>query len=659
MSQNLSLKHFPTSIFMIVILLVGALFLFSNSMFTYPSFVHAWTQSDRLALAMNFQENGFDFFHPATFNLLTKGGITQVDFPIHDYLVAVISSIFNSDLIFTFRLYNLIYSLIGLFFLYKIALQLGISGFRAIFATSFIFTLPFFVYYQNGFLPSAPSFANFLIGFYYLLCYKGNNRTRNLIRSALFLTLAALARSPFLIYLVAVFLFLLWEQLKNKKLAILQLIPFLLGIILFVAYFQYNAYLAKTYGSMFLVQFLAIESFTDFISIVKVALDRWSDQLMSPFHAVVLLFSLLMLLKGVYRNNSKFKDHYGLVSYFAISFFGVLLFFIVMGKQFVDHDYYYMDTFLPILVLLVLFCAQFVKIEQKWFTPISTVLILFFFYFFSYAKEIQEKRYTPVFDDKVDYAYRVYKSSINDLEKWGITKQDTLTILEANSTNIPFTLFKNKGYTCLNSSEDSVLKYLNKPSNYVLLIDSFFRMDAYRNFPGIINQLELVNSNQSISLYKKEIVSDGSSDFFKHLLFEASFDFETKIPTNNHFSGFENIQEKEGAKSLDITPESEYILTFHDTLRDLDFSKSIHILHVADYLQSDTSKIQIVCQYGDYYQAHFTENTITEKNKWVTKQYQWEIPISKLKESHEIKIYYWNQQKKSIAIDNFNLIIYQ
>ena len=46
---------------MIVILLVGALFL-AIACLLIQAFVHAWTQSDRLALAMNFQENGFDFF---------------------------------------------------------------------------------------------------------------------------------------------------------------------------------------------------------------------------------------------------------------------------------------------------------------------------------------------------------------------------------------------------------------------------------------------------------------------------------------------------------------------------------------------------------------------------------------------------------------------
>ena len=76
-------KQLPSSLLMAFILIVGAVYLFQGTMSRYPAYVHAWTQSDRIAIAQNFQQNGFDFFHPATYNLLTKDGITQVDFPIH------------------------------------------------------------------------------------------------------------------------------------------------------------------------------------------------------------------------------------------------------------------------------------------------------------------------------------------------------------------------------------------------------------------------------------------------------------------------------------------------------------------------------------------------------------------------------------------------
>src|SRR5438067_11466151 len=68
---------------------VLSFYFFHKRITLFPSFHHSWSQSDRYALAIGFLRNGLDFFHPQTFNLITTNGITQVDFPIHDYLVAL------------------------------------------------------------------------------------------------------------------------------------------------------------------------------------------------------------------------------------------------------------------------------------------------------------------------------------------------------------------------------------------------------------------------------------------------------------------------------------------------------------------------------------------------------------------------------------------
>ena len=351
-------KEFPSTLFMLLILVIGSIYLFADSMNSYPSFLHAWTQSDRLALAMNFQENGFDFFHPATYNLLTKGGITQVDFPIHDYLVAVFSKVFSSDLVYTFRLYNLLYSLIGLFFLFRLCLSVGLSGIRSVLLTSFFFTLPFFVYYQNGFIPSIPSFANLIIALYFFQQYGSNKAKSKLLLAALFLTLAALARIPYSIFLFAAPVLLVWNQLKRKKINLLEPLALILGLAFVVGYHFYNKHLGDTYGSMFLQQFLYIKSFENFISIINTAAERFGNHFMSPFHAVLLIVLLIASLKSIYKSGTLAKPLRKLAKYFTISSLGVILFFVLMGNQFVDHDYYYIDTFLPLLVIFNNHCLS-------------------------------------------------------------------------------------------------------------------------------------------------------------------------------------------------------------------------------------------------------------------------------------------------------------
>ena len=97
----------------------------------FPQYKHCWAQCDRYALALGFINNGGDFFHPETFiynnqfptgdfNTIRNTTITSVDFPIHDYCVSLLMRIFHTFDPWCFRLYILIYSVIGLFFLYRL-----------------------------------------------------------------------------------------------------------------------------------------------------------------------------------------------------------------------------------------------------------------------------------------------------------------------------------------------------------------------------------------------------------------------------------------------------------------------------------------------------------------------------------------------------------
>jgi hypothetical protein len=85
-----------------LLLLLSVLY-YHNTIGLPPSYIHSWTQSDRYAISLKFLENGFNFFKPQTFNLSTIDGITGVDFPLHEYLVALIMKITGSSSPVIFR----------------------------------------------------------------------------------------------------------------------------------------------------------------------------------------------------------------------------------------------------------------------------------------------------------------------------------------------------------------------------------------------------------------------------------------------------------------------------------------------------------------------------------------------------------------------------
>src|SRR5690554_5307573 len=654
-------RHHPAAILMAIILICGSAYLLSDSMTKFPAHIHAWTQTDRLALAMNFQENGFDFFHPATYNLLTKDRITQVDFPIHDYLVAAISSLFNSNLVTTFRYYNLIYTLIGLFFFFRFCLLISKSDRRAIWATAFVFTLPVFVYYQNGFLPSVPSFANFMIAIYALFYYHKSQKQSHFYWAVAFFTLAALSRSPYFVFLFALLLQRVVLFIRNKKIVKSELFATIIGITAFIAYFLYNQYLAKQYGSMFLTQLLYIDSFATLSKIINTSIDRFGNEFLSPYHAIALIALLLAAywqMKNAYKVNNLWAE---LMAYFTISTLGVLLFFLLMGKQFIDHDYYYLDTFYPLLLLLLPLALSIINIPKKWYTTVATLCIVFFFYCFSYAKNTQAERYTPKYNDRINYAYKVYKNAKADMQNWGVQQSDTLLVLDAISTNMPFTIFGSRGYTVLNSSKKIVKKALDSNFTYAVLIDSNFVLGSYKDYPQLIQRLKLLHSNGELSLYKKTNERN-PANFFQtlHYYGESNFDDNSTLDSSVMSTATIEYTDTAYGNSFAFSFDREFGLTIKNNLQKLRKDKAVEVLILADYMPiSDTAKVQLVCAHGDYHRIEYLENFITEVDKWQNRLFRFSIPANQIKQDENVTVYFWNPEQDNLYIDNYKILIYQ
>ncbi|MFT6167227.1 MAG: hypothetical protein ACJASF_001925 [Vicingaceae bacterium] len=651
-------KQLPSSILMLLILVFGAIYLFNGTMSKYPAYVHAWTQSDRIAIAQNFQENGFDFFHPATYNLLTKDGVTQVDFPIHDYFVAVVSSITSQSVVVIFHWYNLIYSLIGLFFLFHFFLLFTKSMMRSIMGTTFIFTLPFFVYYQNGFLPSTASFANLFIGLFFVFnSYKSKN---GYTLGVIFITLAALARAPFFIFLFALLLNEIVQEIRLKRFKFSRVSKLLMGIAIFIGYYFYNQHLGKTFGSMFLNETLHFTSVSNFVEVVFGAADRWSNQLMSPYHAI-LLIPLIVACIFQYKNlktiNHQKKK---LLSFLLISFIGVLFFFIAFGRQFTDHDYYYIDSFLPLFSLWIIFMLSIVTISKKWYTFIGGSCFIFFFYFFGYSKDIQSLRYTPPFDDRVEYAFNVYQSSADDLKTWGVNKKDTLYVIDANSTNIPFTIWGNKGYSNLKTRANILGPELDSNFTYATMVDSFFFNNVYKDYPHIINQLERVEGNGKLSLYRKS-AKNNPSLFFTQLHYEKHTNFEQQGDLPKSATAWLPIEQSDSlhGKSLKIEAKNVYALTIRDTIRNKFEIEPLRIQLVGDYFQNDSSRMQVIFRVGSYYGVHYTISELKTIDEWQKHQFSFVVDPLKFKDGDLWEIFVWNPDQTELIVDNLNLIIFQ
>ena len=124
--QNLNLNHILTDIrFWIFLFFILRLFNINAPIFDS----HDWRQADGYAIARNFFEIDSNILYPRIDSTGELSGIVGSEFPIMNYLVYWMYSIFDVSW-WQGRLLNLIVSSFGCFFFYKsILLLLGCSCF--------------------------------------------------------------------------------------------------------------------------------------------------------------------------------------------------------------------------------------------------------------------------------------------------------------------------------------------------------------------------------------------------------------------------------------------------------------------------------------------------------------------------------------------------
>jgi 4-amino-4-deoxy-L-arabinose transferase-like glycosyltransferase len=502
--------------YLLVIIILGALsVLFYHSTITrFPRATHAWSQSDRYALALNFQKNGYNFFLPETYCLNTslpankplavEKGITRVDFPVHDYAVSLIMKIIGSREPWVFRLYILIYSLTGSFFLFLLARKLTASFFAAIFVVVFAFTAPVITYYQDGFLPTIPSLANIFIGYYLYMRYRESRQIHLFVLAIVFFTLAALSRMPLIIMLLAIFFQHIFHYFKERKLNYQEMILFLFSFICIGGYFLYNVHLENEYGSGFLSTPMPANSWSDAVDVFRAIRVTWLFEYLTGWHYIVMLLTLsgslfcLILRK---KNNNIMRGPW---LQLLIAFAGSGLYFILMLSMFKDHDYYFIDTFFPLIILAIIFLLGFFPLDNKKFLAFFLPITLAFSVLFVLSSmKVQEKRYRADPHSQYEASINDFRGSGKFLDSLGISRDAIIMVLNSNTQNIPLILMDRKGYSLFDFHPGELRKYSNRNWQYAVIQERMPVSDLLKKEPEITGTLERIAGNGKIAVYRR------------------------------------------------------------------------------------------------------------------------------------------------------------
>ena len=447
------LEQFRWPSFFIAIL-IGIFFYYhyDDSLFKRPQSVHHWRQADCASLALNYYQDGMDFFHPQVHNLtsdnFTTGYTSTSEMPLLYYSVAILYHIFGYHE-FLYRLLNVLIFFTGLFYLYKLFYKLLKHQFWAICLPLLIFSSPVLVYYANNFLSNSAALGFVFIGWYHFIEYFKSKNEKCFKLSLIFFTLAGLLKITALLSLGAVIGVYILENIfrlsKDKVFSGNKWRPmafvFAIAIIgMWTAYAAaYNKFHISGYFSTTIFPIWEM-SWEEITAVKNNVFKIWFGQYFNEFLWGFLFMSTLaivLLHKGV-------KQFYLLILTFLL--LGAWAFMALQFATLQDHDYYTINLFIiPVFILITLFDlikTHFPRVLKSKITMI--VFFAFTFYNVNYAKtEINNRYYGWWNNDGI-------KNDIEDITPYlrsiGIERTDTIISIPDES-HLSLYLMNQKGWT--------------------------------------------------------------------------------------------------------------------------------------------------------------------------------------------------------------------
>lgn len=664
------------SVPLLVLFLFGiSMFLYESSINLFPSYIHAWTQSDRYAIALRFLDNGFDFFHPATFNLQTVHGITRVDFPINEFIVALLMKLFGTTAPIVFRVYTLCISIFGLAYLYLFSKKATGSEIKSWLIVLFVFFSPVYFYYQNGFIPSVPAIACLFVAYYYFFLYKESKIKKQFLIAIFFFLLAALMRFPFLVFLTAICLQQCWMMFRERKIKTNEILGFVAAFALFVSYYFYNVHLGRMYGNMFLDYFMPAKSISEFKEIVSEMIHHWGLHYYTYSHYALLFFVLVFTLlqfikqKSIFNENKKYWFHLFIVAC------GVSCYFLMMARQYYAHDYYFLDSFYVPIVLFLVFSLINIKMDTVVSKTIWTsVFIVHIVLFYVFSEKTQSERYYTGPWDRAEISRQNFIGTEKCIDGLGIPKDAKILVIDAYTTNAPLILMNRKGYTVLGTTAKNISSSLfGCDWDYVAIQDLYLVSDVIKSYPFITSVIERIGGNGRVSFYKKsKTVQQKSLKQFLRITDKNTFNhtiitFDSvgglvdphvssigeSFVTKNHKSFFAMLNDK-----------TEFGTTISIKASELKNENNLKILVFCDILANELiDNVQLVAAVRNktktvFYQNFFLKDYFKQSSDWKRMEFQFVLPEFETPDD-EVGVYFWNPEKMSFSYDNFEVIFYK
>lgn len=464
-----------------------------------PSGPHQWAQCDRGSAAKLFSEESLNIFLPHTHNIANGTGITGMEFPIINWLVGILYRLFGFQEIY-YRLLMFIFYAVSIFFAFKMTLQFTNNNFSHSLLAVLIFSLsPVLCFYSANFIPDIASMA-LAIGGWYLFLTADLKRTKPWISITILLSLASLIKITALIHLFTMAaVFVLDANFWNRELKkhLKKMVFSAVATIAFpVAWYAYAIWLNDKYDAqVFLTEPKAAFGLNELAEVYsKMKKGVLKEYYVEEFKWVLIVLVIVPIY--FYRRAEK-----RLLFTTLILYIGSGVYFILMARQFPDHDYYIITLLPAILFNLILFFNLLQKLPKPYyFTNWIIVGLLFVFsnYMMVYCKKNIRNRYTVSKWNNFLATDRLFNLE-PEINKLGVTKDKTIIFYSDSTTNVSLYFLNRKGVPVIRENIGYIPQLVAQGRFNYLFINNPAYLSAKVLEPFLLRKEGVCNN---ISIYK-------------------------------------------------------------------------------------------------------------------------------------------------------------
>lgn len=318
--------------------------------------IHSWRQTQTAAIARNYHENGYHFLSPQINWEGHFSGTISTEFPIYNYLLALLWPTAGLGDIWG-RILSSLFAMLAAVYMYLLAKEL-LDEETALLSALIFTVLPVGIYFTHTVQPEALGLLGMIAGLYHIRKRGWGHMTA----AAVFLSLAPLVKLPYAyIWLPAA-----WLAFKNpnRKTALAALAFPVLTVIVWYFHFAGRAavQVVPSNGGLFSMMSQGQVWFSS---------EFYEKLFVSRFPELVTTYTGLLLFFIGIRKCFKISE-----SFFSLWLFSGIAYLILGGYYTYEHEYTLLPLTAPVAVFIALGFARLRAGNSKWLKTAAIVLLV-------------------------------------------------------------------------------------------------------------------------------------------------------------------------------------------------------------------------------------------------------------------------------------------